>query len=59
MGEMKFADWIAELNRLAVERRLATTARPLTADTGTDCWRLLWEDGLTPDEALEEEGNYE
>jgi hypothetical protein len=51
-NEMHFEHWIAELNEDAEIRGYPD--RPYTETTGEECWRLYFERGLTPDQALDE-----
>ena len=49
-----FTDWLAQLDELARD----TLGREIVPITGHDCWRELYEDGLTPAEALEEDRSH-
>lgn len=47
-----FEAWLAELNQIAGD---AYGVPPMTAHTGEDCWHDMFEDGMTPHEAWDEE----
>ncbi len=53
---MTFQDWITELNRLAAEQ--GQDGKPLSEQTGEECWRASFDDGYTPAEALAEDATY-
>ena len=50
---MDFETWIAKIDELAAK----DNAHPgsYVAQTGTECWRAMYDDGMTPEEAWSEE----
>lgn len=55
MPDMDFAEWCDELNRLSKE---VGWMGDLIEQTGEDCWREYYEDGVSPKDALNEEISY-
>lgn len=48
-----FDTWLAELNHEA--KRRGYPGAPLSMQCGSECWRVSFEDGMTPAEALDED----
>lgn len=62
MSEVKFARWMKDLERIAADwdakhgnlpYRLPLSDERMS--TGTACWRGMYDDGMTPIEAFEED----
>ena len=49
---LQFEQFVAEIDRLATERGLIKCGEQYYY---AESWREMWEDGLTPEEALDEE----
>jgi hypothetical protein len=57
-AKLSWPEWLARLNAYASEHDMdyaATGDRTLTADTGEDCWRMFFDDGYSPEDALDED----
>ena len=51
-----FAKWLGEVDKLAAAQAVWVDAtKSYVSMTGEDCWREMYDDGLTPDEAWGEE----
>lgn len=51
---MTFEKWLEELNTIA--RAYGFKGAPIVEQTGAECWRECYDEGLTPREALMNEG---
>ncbi len=52
---MTFEQWLTALNEAAHTDRFKGV---LVRQTGAECWRDYYEDGMTPDEALAEDWSH-
>lgn len=49
---MAFEQWCDKLDKVSLE---AGFSRPITEQTGRDCWRGYYDDGETPESAFRED----
>jgi hypothetical protein len=56
--KMDFTQWIAELQRLLVEAGYCLTEKEAKNYASVDVWKVYYEGGYTPQEAVSEEFSY-
>lgn len=53
---MQFKEWLAEIDKLASKAgAFDDPTKSYVGQTGDECWRTMWEDGMSPSEAWAEE----
>jgi hypothetical protein len=50
---LDFQQWLAELDRLSVEKY--EYEEPISKATGADCWKDAYDEGFSPEDAMQEE----
>ncbi len=62
MSDTFSEEWMPQLERIAWEWSVKAGVKfypfPLSKSTGVECWREMFEDGLTPQEAMDEDLKY-
>lgn len=54
--ETEFQDWLKKLDKVAVRNGYSTSS--ISKETGEECWRGYFDDGSSPEEALNEDASY-
>lgn len=53
--EMTFEEWLKQIDALALKRGAVDEGKSYTDMTGHECWREMYDDEMTPEDAWGEE----
>ena len=57
-GNIEFDEWLAELDEEELRRYPDSKYGSFTGQTGAECWRVYFEEGMSPAEALDADNEY-